>query len=66
MTRNQEIAAEVDSLIAERDAGRAGAQDQIDALMTELETIVAADSGFQRRQADAAWGRACTNNALWN
>ena len=66
MTRNQEISQQVDVLIAERDAGRASAQIEIDALMEELEALVTATPAFQQQQAARAWERACTNNILWN
>lgn len=64
-SRKAEITAEVDALIKARDAGQ-DTQEQIDALMVELEAIVQACPEFQRKQAAAAWGRACADNILWN
>jgi hypothetical protein len=66
MTRNQEISQQVDVLIAERDAGRSSAQVEIDALMDELEALVASAPAYQQQQAARAWDRACINNILWN
>ena len=61
----QQLIAAVDLLIAARDNG-ADVQDAIDALMDKIESLVQADPAFQAKQAAAAWGRACINNALWN
>ena len=64
MNKTQLIAA-VDLLIAARDNG-ADVQSAIDALMDKIEALTLADPAFQAKQAAAAWGRACTNNAIWN
>jgi hypothetical protein len=66
MSRNQEISQQVDALIAERDAGRASAQIEIDTLMNELEALVTSSPAYQQQQAEYAWKRACINNILWN
>ena len=64
MNKPQLIAA-VDLLIAARDNG-ADVQPAIDTLMDKIEALALADPAFQTKQAAAAWGRACTNNAIWN